>query len=87
MNKKPYLANVTHRLINLKPRVGKVIPVKQKDRIIYYLITKERCFHKPKLNDIKTTKAIHNLKRTIIKWHDCKVKTLLCTNTYLNYII
>lgn len=68
---KHIFGDATHQLINLKPRVGQVIPIKQKNRIIYYLITKERYFHKPKLTDIKT--AIHNLKRIIIKLHDNKV--------------
>lgn len=68
---KNIFGDVTQQLLTLKPRIGKVIPFKQKNRIIYYLITKEKYYHKPKLNDIKN--AIRNLKQISQKIHDNKI--------------
>lgn len=68
---KTVFGDATPILSNFNVKIGDAIPIKLKNRTIYFLVTKNRYFHKPKLDDIK--KSIKNLKKIMITQHDFKL--------------
>jgi len=56
--------------------VGEAIPINIGNRTIYYLITKQKYFHKPAYRNIRT--ALQNLKTNMNKLHDYKIAIPTC---------
>lgn len=68
---KKKFGDASPQLSKLMPKVGEAIPINMGNRIIYYLITKQRYFDKPVYKNIKT--ALQSLHRTMNHLHDYKL--------------
>jgi hypothetical protein len=68
---KKIFGDATPILSSLNPKIGDVIPIRLTNRIVYFLITKNKCFHTSRLSNIKI--SIKKLKETMLKQHDLKI--------------